>query len=108
MPRPQGPFMKGRKYQDEIQHKKHWGFLRQKAQAKFRGEGWDMTIDEFFEIWPDELWAKRGRSPDNYCMVRVDIEKPWSLDNCVIVIRYQQLVRGKNPRLNPKLGFPKL
>ena len=102
------PFMKGRKYQDPILHAKHWGFLRQRAQANFREEGWTMTIEEYFEIWRDDLWAQRGRGVDQYCMVRVDVEKPWSLDNCIIVLRYQQLVRNKKPQRQPKNGFPKL
>lgn len=108
MPRKPGPFIEGRKFKDPIEHAKHWGFLRQRAQANFRGEGWEMTLEEFFEMWPDELWAQRGRKSESYCMVRVDIEKPWSYDNCVIILRYQQLVRGKTPRMNPNLKFPKL
>jgi hypothetical protein len=100
--------MRGRKYKDEIEHAKHWGFLRQRAQANFREEGWDMTIEEYFEMWRDDLWAQRGRAVDQYCMVRVDVEKSWSLDNCIIVQRYQQLVRNKKPQRQPKNGFPKL
>lgn len=108
MGRPRGPFIKGRKFKDEVEHAKHWAFLRQKAQANFRQEGWDMTMEEFFEMWRDDLWANRGRGADKYCMVRVDVEKPWSLDNCIIILRYQQLVRYKNPRRHPNLKFPKL
>lgn len=108
MARKQGPCLKGRKFQDELLHKKHWGFLRQKAQANFRGEGWELTIEEFFELWTDDLWAQRGRKIDNYCMVRIDPEKSWSKENCAIILRYQQLVRNRNPRKNPDLRFPEL
>jgi len=108
MGRPFGPFMASRKFKNEIEHRKHWGYLRQKAQANFREEGWQLTIEEYFELWRDDLWANRGRGADNYCMVRVDPEKPWSIDNCVIITRYQQLCRNKNPRRRPDQGFPKL
>ena len=101
------PFIEGRKYKDLIEHAKHWGYLRQKAQANYRGEGWDMTIEEYFEIWTNEQWANRGRAPENLCMVRRDVEKPWSVANCVIILRYQQLVRNKKPGRHPNLGFPK-
>lgn len=108
MPRPKGPFIAGRKFKDLIEHEKHLAFLKARAQANFRQEGWLMTLEEFFEIWRDDLWANRGRGADKYCMVRVDVEKPWAIDNCIIVLRYQQLVRNKRPRIHPKLGFPKL
>lgn len=108
MARPPGPFIEGRKFKDEIEHQKHWGFLRARAQANYRKEGWEMTMEEYFEIWRDDLWANRGRKPESYCMVRVDPEKAWSIDNCIIVYRYQQLVRGKNARRHPNLSFPKL
>ena len=89
------PFIQGRKYKNEIEHAKHWGYLRQKAQANFRKEGWDMTIEEYFDLWRDDLWVQRGRQPENLCMIREDVEKPWSKSNCLIVSRYQQLCRGK-------------
>lgn len=108
MARPRGPYIKGRKFKDEVEHAKHWAYLRQKAQANFRQEGWEMTMEEFFEIWRDDLWTNRGRGVDQYCMVRVDVEKPWSMDNCIIITRYQQLVRYKNPLRYPNKGFPKL
>lgn len=89
------PFLKGRKYKDEMEHAKHWAFLRQRAQAKFRKEEWTLTIEEYFLLWTNDLWVQRGRQPEKLCMIRDDVEKPWSMDNCLIVSRYQQLCRGK-------------
>lgn len=106
MARPKGEFRQGWKYYDRLEHAKHLAFLRQRAQANFRKEGWELTIEQFFSMWTDELWAERGRKPLNYCMVRRDIEKPWSRENCLIITRYQQLVRNKTPRRNPTQGFP--
>ena len=95
MPRPKGPFLPLRKFKDEFEHQKHWGFLRWRAQCKYRGEEVDMTMEEYFDFWPNDLWVQRGRQPDSLVMVRLDVEKPWSTANCVIVTRYQQLCRGK-------------
>lgn len=107
MARPTGPYMRGRKYQDPVEHAKHWAFLRQRAQAHFRGEGWEFTIEEYFQFWTDDQWRCRGRGQQDLCMVRKDIEKPWSVSNCAIILRYQQLVRNKKPGIHPSLGFPK-
>lgn len=107
MGRPRGPNPKYRKYKDDIGHAKHWAFLRQRAQANFRGEGWEFTIEEYFAFWTDDQWLSRGRGQQDLCMIRKDIEKPWSVENCVIIVRYQQLVRYKKPRIHPQNGFPK-
>jgi hypothetical protein len=107
MARPKGAFPKTWKYKDPILHAKHVAYLRQKAQANFRQEGWEITIEEFFEMWPDDLWVQRGRSQSSYCMIRKNITQPWSKSNCVIMLRYQQLVRNKKPGIHPHLGFPK-
>ena len=102
------PFGSGLFYADPVDHARHIAFLKSRSQALYRQEGWHLTIEEYFSLWPNDLWANRGRQADSYCMVRVDPEKPWSMDNCVIITRYQQLCRGKNPRSRPNQGFPKL
>jgi hypothetical protein len=95
VPRAKGPFIAGRKYKDLFDHERHWAYLRMRAQANFRNEEFELTQDEFFEFWTAELWPQRGRKPEDLCMVRDDVEKPWSKSNCLIVSRYQQLCRGK-------------
>jgi hypothetical protein len=55
-----------------------------------------MTAAEFFEIWTQDLWARLGRRSDDLAMIRIDITKPWSGENCVLATRYQQVCRGKN------------
>jgi hypothetical protein len=54
MGRPSGPFINGRMYKDDIGHSKHWAFLRQRAQANYRNEGWEFTIEEYFNFWTDD------------------------------------------------------
>jgi hypothetical protein len=95
MGRPRGPFLPTRTYKDELDHQRHRAFLRQRAQANYRNEGWTITIEEYFILWRPELWTQRGRGRHDLCMIRPDVEKAWSLDNCQVVVRYQQLCRGK-------------
>jgi hypothetical protein len=96
--RPGSVFPHLRKFADPLDHARHRAFLQQKAQCNFRKEGWEFTIEEYFEIWHEHVWAQRGKKNDSLVMTRVDIEKPWSLDNCVLVLRYQLLCRGKKMR----------
>ena len=71
---------------DPMRHRMYDPFCKSKAQAMYRQEGWDMTFDEFAELWQD-LWTSRGRDGPDLCMTRIDIEKPWSRANCEIVTR---------------------
>ena len=95
MGRPRGPFLPMRTYKDELDHKRHIAFLRMRAQCNYRSEPFDMTIEDFFTLWQPELWPQRGRNPHDLVLIRKDIEKAWSLANCQVVFRYQQLCRGK-------------
>lgn len=100
MPR-SGPRLHARKYPDILDHDRHVAFLRARCQARYRGEEWDMTIEDWFDMWPREMWACRGRGYSDLCMIRVDIHEPWSKSNCQIVTRYEQLCRGRKPRRFP-------
>jgi hypothetical protein len=88
-----------------LAHEKHQAYLRARAQWNFRCEANTLTIDEFMEIWTDDLWLMRGRNPDDLCMVRRDNELAWSRENCVIISRYEHLCRGKRPRRTPGKDF---
>jgi hypothetical protein len=95
-----GPFPAGWHYKEPMLHEQHIAFLRQKAQAKFRNEPWDLTIEEYFKLWTPELWVQRGRKATDLCMIRIDTNLAWRTDNVEIVERYYQLtvVQGKIPR----------
>jgi hypothetical protein len=94
------------KYPDELDHLRHIAFLKARAQANYRQEPWTLTIGDFFEIWRREIWCLRGKKPTELCMIRVDRAGPWSIDNCVVVTRYAQLVRDKNARKFPEEKLP--
>ena len=77
---------------DPLTHARNLAFVRSRAQAKFRGEDWDLTFDEFCHFWSTrQLWAKRGRRIDALILTRRDNEKAWNRNNCCIITRYNQL-----------------
>lgn len=73
---------------DPVRHKRYIAFLRQKAQANFRGEGWQFTFEEWLAVWGDQI-ELRGRERGSMTMVRIDYEYPWSKDNARIVDRME-------------------
>lgn len=83
---------------DKEANKKHLARLRSLAQAKFRGEEWTITEEEWMTtVWPKDLWLRRGRNGEDLCLIRWDAEKAWSKDNVYIVTRRTQLVLQKHP-----------
>lgn len=85
-----------RKYIDPYYHVRNVPYLRQKAQAIFRGEIWNITFLEWCSFWTEDLWNKRGKSSDNVCMTRIDYTKPWTADNVKVVTRNSQIKEALN------------
>lgn len=83
-------------YKDPKVHKKHLPFLRARAQAHFRKEQWDLTMDDWCEIWTDEAWANRGRGSNQTALTRIDLNQGWTRDNVELLTRSQQLKRHPN------------
>ena len=82
---------------DAEKNRKHLAWSRAKAQAKFRNEEFKITEPEWMnEIWPEHLWARRGRKGDQLCLIRVDNRQEWSKKNTYIVTRRTQLVLQKD------------
>lgn len=71
---------------------KRLSWQRSRSQAKYRGEKWDLTFDEYCELWPTELWQNRGRQGDSYVLSRENNRKPWTFSNCIIIYRRNQLI----------------
>jgi len=71
---------------DETRHEQHIAWRQQKNQAQFRGETWQLTFDDWVELWGDQWWD-RGRERGCYCMTRRDWELPWTRDNAQVITR---------------------
>lgn len=78
------------RYKDPVEHLQHRAWLRARAQAKFRREAWEITFEDFTEIWRGQ-WEQRGRRPKDLCMTRIDTTQPWSVANCEIIDRHTHL-----------------
>ena len=101
VPKPRGPGSRPHVWRsgpDEFRHSMYSPFLKARAQANFRGEGWGMDFDEFYDLWKND-WQNRGRLSHQMCMSRVDDEKPWTRDNTYIRLRYEQLLEQAKKRI---------
>ena len=72
---------------DPLCHDKHYGYLKHKAQAKYRSEDYTLTWELWAAMWSDELWLLRGRRANSYCLQKIDVEGGWHEHNIEIVTR---------------------
>lgn len=80
---------------DPVDHKLYTDCLRARAQANFRGEGWEISEQEYIDLWRSEdRYKSKGRSTGCLCLVRIDLEKAWTLDNVHIVERVKHFRRS--------------
>ena len=60
-------------------------FSRQKDHAKNRGIDWELSFEEWWEIWEASgKYAQRGRGKGKYCMCRYGDTGSYSKDNFYI------------------------
>jgi hypothetical protein len=77
---------------DKFKHDMYMPWMRAKAQANFRDEGWLLTFEQYYEIWRD-YWHVRGTGGEDYCMTRYDSEKPWQVDNVYLTTRREHMAK---------------
>lgn len=85
---------------DPRTHKQYHCWQLQKVQATYRSEEYDLTFEEYKELW-DPHWEQRGRTRGTVCMTRIDWEGAWTKTNVEIVPREEHL---KRQRENQMLG----
>lgn len=102
--------IKGKTYPDKwlsgsdvYKHSMYMPWLRAKAQANFRNEGWHLSFEEFYTLWEKD-WNNRGRQPENMCMTRMDYQGEWTVANTAIITRKEHLVRQN---FNRSIGIGK-
>jgi hypothetical protein len=75
-------------------------YNRAKRRAIDRGQTWEFTYDEWYRMWQEaedvcdpltgftkSAWSlKGGNYTNNTQMVRTDLEGPWSVKNCKIML----------------------
>lgn len=75
-----------------------YAWMKHRSQAAYRGEDHTITLEEWRELWPNDVWFQRGRGADNMCLSKLDIELGWSTDNVEICTRRKHLKRAKEYR----------
>jgi len=77
---------------EDHRHRLYYDCQRARAQAKFRGEDWQITEQEYIDLWlKDDQYLQKSRTVDGLCMRRCNTELPWSIDNVEIITRAEHL-----------------
>lgn len=85
-----------------FKHSLYHPWQKARAQANFRSEEWELSFEDFFDLWKDD-WHNRGRKPENMCMTRLDFELPWDRKNTVIITRHEHLKKQNAQRFGDKI-----
>ena len=89
---------------DPLVHKKYRAFIQHRNQSNYRNEPWDLTFDEYCDIW-GELWWQRGREKDCYCLTRQDYSGAWTRSNVEVITRKEhnqrQIQHGRSRNGTP-------
>ena len=86
---------------DPIRHEQYRGWQVHKSQCKFRGEEFNLSFEDYEELWKDD-WNKRGRTPESVCMTRKDWKGAWELDNIELITRAEHFKRQAQNRVGTK------
>jgi hypothetical protein len=80
---------------DPVHHDLFYQCQRSRAQARFRGEQWQITEQQYIDLWlKDDRYLRKGRGVDQLCMTLVDPELPWHIDNVKIISRLEHYRRS--------------
>ena len=75
-------------------------WARHRAQAKFRGEAYELTLEQYSMLWSTqgirEREQKPGRRSDSVSMVRINPLMPWSVSNVTFMTRGEYTTSFRN------------
>lgn len=91
------------KVKGEIPHQQHLAWLQMRAQANFRKEKFELTFEQFQELWKDH-WHQKGRGTNDYCLTRDDPDGDWTIDNVRCLPRIDHLRRQKYYKMERNNG----
>lgn len=70
----------------------YYAFLVARAQAKHRGELFELTYEQYRDAWTP-YWHLRGRKNSDYVLTRLDPSDSWSANNIECMERKEHLKR---------------
>ena len=94
---PGGPRMGVRQFPDPVEHHQYYAFLRNRAQAKFRNEIFELSFTDFKALWGDN-WHRRGRGGNDMILTKIDTDQSWNPINCCLMTRQEHLKRAGEMR----------
>ena len=87
-----------RRYPIQWEHDRRLAWLRFRNQCIWRGEPFELTWEDYCEIWPEQRFRQRGRANDHLVITRIDREGAWTRSNTCLMTRYQQLLINRRIR----------
>ena len=85
---------------DPVLHDQYNAWLKARSQAWYRGEQYDISFDDWVQLWSDQ-WHRRGRFRDCLMLMKRRWQEPWSSHNAQLVNRdtfHQRQSRIKQER----------
>lgn len=75
---------------DETRRKLRRRFVQARCQARFRGEQWLITFEDYFELFMQKPeYLQSGTQKHSYNLCRKDITDDWTINNVHIITRQQ-------------------
>ena len=68
-------------------------FVRSRAQAKFRKEDWELTWEEYQNIWKDS-WHLRQDTPP-IVLTRIETDRSWCVNNVELTTQNRHIRKTK-------------
>ena len=80
---------------DEATRHRYYAFVKHRSQAHYRNESYELTFEDWLELWPRHLWTQRGRGADDLCLTRWDFNGEWSRVNVKVCTRREHFAIKK-------------
>jgi hypothetical protein len=89
-----------------IRHRLYVACQKARAQAWHRGQQWEITEQQFIELWmKDDRYKSRGRAPQDLLMTRRNKQTAWTINNIQFMTRRDHL-RGLYTNKSPRERIP--
>ena len=78
-----------------LEHEMYYAWSKHRSQAHYRGEQYDLTWEDWCQLWTLQDFARRGRGRNDLTLTKIDPDLPWSLSNAQVMTRYDSIIHIK-------------
>ena len=82
-------------YSSKLESTQRLHFSRHRSQAKYRGELYTLTFEQYCRVWGEDFEFK-GRNSKDLCMSRKDTSLGWCEHNVHILVRAEHISQTKS------------